>query len=346
MISRLRIPIILFLLPLFLASAARAQDLPGQLLSRVSKGRAVLDALPTSDFVKAESQGPRAQLGDVEAQVQAKRTHIGLETLSSAAPGIDGLAAAANGWVGPGKGIDALEKEWTAAGQGIERDRKKFPARAIAGQSAFVRAVAELSIGQVSENYAAALEYGRFAGVQSGAYYMGRAQGHLAFALFSAQLADGHQRRALRVPSMAAHVTAADKEIIAAYARPGATTFHSTFISANSSIKLARELEGKGYHAGALVMLLRAVLALGNIERAAPPVSEIPNLRAKAAEYAKQFAADKRDQSIAEQYAQKVEMALEAGSVAGEAGDRQRLRADVLLNVVLPRYLAIIGGGK
>lgn len=348
MLVRKRISLILLLLPFLLASTALAQDFQSQVLARLSKSRATLDTLPAagSEFVKTQAQSTRTQLADIEKEIQAKRAHIGLETLAGTEPGIDGLAAAARDWGAAEKGIVTLEREWKTVGEGIERARSKFPARALPGQPAFIRAVAELSFGQVSENYAAALEYGRFSGAEFGAYYMGRAQGHLAFALFSARLKDATSRMPLNVPSVAAHIASTDKELVAAYAKPGSTSFHQWFISANSAIKLARELEAKGYHAGALVMMLRAVLALGNIERKAPPVSEIPNLRAKAAEYAKLFAAAKRDQSIGEQYVQKAELALDASSAEGEAGERQRLRADVLLNMVIPRYLAIIEGAK
>jgi len=327
-------------------AGAPAQDITAKLTNQIAKTRTALDAIPATEFVKGESANIRNQLTDAEKQVQEKRPLLAVETLAGACASAEGLAAAGDGWGKDGKGIDVLEKDWNTAGAALARDRKKFPARAPAGQPAFVRAIAEISIGQVQENYAAAFGYGREAGLEYGAYYIGRSQGHMAFALFSAALQTSVEGQPVTVPDLTAQIVALDKAIVAAYAKPGSTTFHSSFIVANASIKLARETNAQGYHAGALIALMRAHYALGQTQISAPPMEELSTLRSKAGEWAKKLAADKRDHSIPEQYLEKAQMAIAAGDTEGEAGANQRQRAALLLTVVLPQYYAIMEGAK
>ena len=329
-----------------MASAAQAPDFPSRLTEEIARDRSTLDSLNHTEFTKGDAANIQTALADAEKHIQAKRPLIALEMLSSATPGTLGLKAAAAGWGQNGKGIEVLEADWKAAGEAMERDKKKFPTRAPAGQPMFVRAVAELSMGQVNENYAAAVDYGKVAGIQFGAYYLGRSQGHLAFALYSSGLASGENRKPFALPDLAEKIAALDKTIVASYARPGSTQFHPQYIAANSSIKLSRELNAAGWRTGALVVLMRAVYSFGQIETKPPAVSELPALKAEADKIAAQIAADKRDQSIAEQYLQKVYVALEIGAGTEQAAEGQRHRAALLLHYVLPKYFELIEGAK
>ena len=190
-----RVAILITSAGLAMASAAQAPDFPSRLTEEIARDRSTLDSLNHTEFTKGDAANIQTALADAEKHIQAKRPLIALEMLSSATPGTLGLKAAAAGWGQNGKGIEVLEADWKAAGEAMERDKKKFPTRAPAGQPMFVRAVAELSMGQVNENYAAAVDYGKVAGIQFGAYYLGRSQGHLAFALYSSGLASGENRK-------------------------------------------------------------------------------------------------------------------------------------------------------
>ena len=332
------------------AYGAFADDMAGRLTAQIAKTKAAFAALPAeSEFVKQNGPGTNAQIVEAETQLKAGRRHLSLEALANAWPGTDGLVGATGGWGENGKGIEELEKQWNAAGPVIERDRKKFPARTPAGQSLFTRAIAELSLGQVKENYAAALEYGRHpvGGLPSGGFYLARAQGLMAFALAVSDIKEPERRKAPAIGSHEARIAALEKAIMAEYAKPGSTTFHALFITANSQVKLARELDRDKLYVGALVVLLRAQFAHGMILTPQPPGTDaIPELKARLAEIEKRLAADKRDHSIGELYAQKTQLALEAGAADGEAGATQRRRAAAFLNSLFPLYFAIMDGAK
>jgi len=177
-----------FLLALAAASPGDTGKLTDTLSTEITRNRAVLDALPSSPLVDGERPRVKGQLDDALALLSASHVHTAIETLSSAIPGVSALARAGGGWdesgKGPGKGIEALAREWEEAGRTIRTDRAQFPLAKPEGQSAFIRAQAEQSLGQIDEHYEVAVEYGRFSGVTSGAYYLGRAEGHLALALF------------------------------------------------------------------------------------------------------------------------------------------------------------------
>ncbi len=177
-----------------------------------------------------------------------------------------------------------------------------------------------------------------------GAYYLGRADGQMAFALFLGGLKAPPMRKAISLGSLTDPIAAVEDEIVSAYAKPGSTAQHSNFILANSSLKLARELERHGFRLGSMVTLLRSLFALALATQPTPAVDQDAMLSARAEEFEKRFAAAARDESIGEAFVDKARISLEKSRAGGEAADRERLRAGALLGVVLPRYIEIMEG--
>ncbi|MBX7183520.1 MAG: hypothetical protein K1Y01_00075 [Vicinamibacteria bacterium] len=329
-------------------AASRAADLPESLAAEVPRQRASLDAIPASPLVDSERPRLRGLLDDVDSLLKARRIDVAMETLSATAPGIAALARAGAGWDDSGKGsgkhIDALAKEWEEVGRAIAAGRKGFPAVMPAGQSAFTRSLAEQALGQIDEHYAVAVDYGRFSGVSAGAYYLGRAEGQLATALFLSRLTSDSSRRTVALPSLAGQVARLENDIVDAYARPGSTAQHSNFIVANSSLKLAKELDLHGLRLGSLVTLMRSLLYLSLATLPVPEAGEDAALAAKAEEIGGRLRASRRDDSIGEAYLEKARVAMEKSRAGGEGSERERLRAAALLRVVIPRYLEIMEG--
>jgi hypothetical protein len=337
-------PMIALTLTALLAGVAGAAGLPEALATETQRGRVALDAIPSSSLVDGERPRLRGALNDVDAYLKVGRIGLAIESLSSAAPGVTALARVGAGWDdsgrGAGKHIDDLVREHDDVGRYLGTNRPRFPAKRGAGQSAFVRGLAEQSFGQVDEYYAVAVDYGKVSGVSAGAYYLGRAEGQMAFALFLAQLESRAKTKPLSLASLAPAVDAVENEIITAYAKPGSTAQHSNFILANSSLKLARELENHGFRFGSLLTLLRSLFAL-TLATLPPPADASATLAAKAEAFEKKFAASTHDDSIGEAFVEKARLALEKSATGGEAAERETLRAAALLNVVIPRYLEI-----
>lgn len=329
-------------------ATSTAADTPATLAAEVPRLRASLDAIPASPLVDGERPRLKGLLDDVDSLLKARHVDLAMETLSATAPGITALARAGAGWDDSGKSsgkhIEALTKEWEEVGRSLEAGRKSFPAAMPAGQAAFTRALAEQALGQIDEHYAVAVDYGRFSGVSAGAYYLGRAEGQLATALFLSRLTSDSGRRTVAPPSLAGQVTRLENDIVEAYARPGSTAQHSNFIVANSSLKLAKELDLHGLRLGSLVTLMRSLLYLSLATLPVPEAGEDAALAAKAEEIGRRLGASKRDDSIGLAYLEKARVAMEKSGAGGEGGERERLRAAALLRVVIPRYLEIMEG--
>ena len=324
------------------------QGLALTLTIETQRQRAALDAIPGSPLVDGERPRLKGLLDDVDSLLKARRIDPAIETLASAAPGVTAIARAGTGWddtgKGPGKHLGDLAKEWEEVGRALRVDRTRFPGAMPAGQSAFVRALAEQALGQVDEHYAVAVDYGRFSGVSAGAYYLGRAEGQLSMALFLSRLTSDSTRPLGSIPPLADPIARVENDIVDAYAKPGSTAQHSNFIVANSSLKLAKELDGHALRLGSLATLLRSLLYLALATLPAPASDQDAVLAAKADDFTERFATSKRDHSIGEAFVEKARVALEKGRVGEEGADRERLRAAALLNVVIPRYIEIMEG--
>jgi hypothetical protein len=328
-------------------SSSRGEDAE-MLRAEVQRNRTALDALGASAMVDGERPRLKGLLDDVDALVKNQRVSSAIEILSSVAPGVSAIARGGAGWDdtgrGAGKHIEALEKEWEEVGRALQAGRGRFPGFKPAGQTAFVRAIAEQSLGQVDEQYAVAVDYGRFSGPSAGAYYLGRAEGQMAFALFLSGVSSASAKRTPTLASLAAPIAAVENDIVTAYAKPGSTAQHSNFILANSSLKLASELDLHGWRLGSLVTLLRSLFALTLATLPVPAPDKAVTLAAKTDEFETRFTASRRDDSIGQAFVEKARIAIEKSRGGGEAGDRERLRAAALLTVVIPRYIEIMEG--
>ncbi len=325
-----------------------APGLVETLAAETHRNRAALDAIPASALVDSDRPRLKGLLDDVESLLKSGRLGPALETWSSAAPGVTALARAGAGWDDTGKAkgkhLDDLAREWEEAGRSLKADRKRFPAAPPRGQTALVRALAEQALGQVDEHYAVAVDYGRFSGVSAGAYYLGRSEGQLAVALFLSRLTSDSSRPVSPLPGLNRPIARVENDIIDAYAKPGSTAEHTNFILANSSLKLAKELDQHGLRPGSLVTLLRSLLYLSLATLPVPAADQDRPLAAKAGEFEERFAASKRDDSIGESLAEKARIALEKSRAGGEGAGRERQRAAALLTVVIPRYIEIMEG--
>jgi hypothetical protein len=189
-----------------------------------------------------------------------------------------------------------------------------------------------------------AVDYGRFSGVSSGAYYLGRAEGQMAVALFLSRLTKDRAKPVATVAALAGPIARIENDIVEAYAKPGSTSQHTNFILANSSLKLAKELDAHGLRLGSLATLLRSLLYLSLATLPAPPADQDPVMAANADGFDRGFAASKRDESLGESLVEKARIALEKSRAGGEGAERERLRAAALLGVVIPRYIEITEG--
>lgn len=237
--------------------------------------------------------------------------------------------------------LTVLDADWKKAGQTINPVLEGKGLPTLAGQPAAVRAVAEVSLGEIRPYYEASLEYGRNTVADAGLFYIGSAFAQLEFARFCSTLSYEHPARQPDAPSLAQEMDGFENELLALYKPPASVDSHPLFIRTSGLLKEARELMSAGQTEGALYRYLNARLRLTGITGAGSPMtSEEAISRAAAAE--KKFEEDPGDHSIARIF---LEMGVsEAADTGKDSKGGQTARA--VFDVVLPHYFASLQPAK
>lgn len=170
-----------------------------------------------------------------------------------------------------GKDFSRLETLWTAEKARFAAGSRPAPAAPL------LAALAQMSENYAEKLYRAALPYGKAAGSGAGVYYLGEAEGHMAFRAFVTGLTlPASAEDAEKVPDAAplrAALESLEGELQKDFAAdPGS----QEMVPASALLKEARELVERDFRAGAAVALLRSRLELSRHRKggaAAPAAS-------------------------------------------------------------------------
>lgn len=136
--------------------------------------------------------------------------------------------------------------------------RGRFGAvEAAADRPALLRALEEGARNKAEKLYPASLPYGKVSSPLSGLYYLGEAEGHLAFARFAASLdaAASKGEPAFDDARLAQSLEALERETVAAFEKEPTA---QTMIPVSARLKEAREMLGEGRIHGAALALLES----------------------------------------------------------------------------------------
>jgi hypothetical protein len=232
-----------------------------------------------------------------------------------------------------------FEAAWTRAGATIGvQDR----APALSGlQPAALRAVTEASHLQVRIYYDASLEYGRNTMPDSGLYYIGSALAQHELVGLARRLAQPDPRRPPTVRSLAHEIDALQTELLAAYRPPASIDRHSEFITANATLKEARELDAAGLRYGALLRYLQAAQRTAPLRPAGPAVLSRDAAKDLAALRARVTGGD-TDHTVALMLLEQAEAELDGVAADSPAS----ALAVVMARDVLPRYFEALSKEK
>lgn len=276
------------------------------------------------------------------AVAQMEGAYVYLETLSFSAShpeiragGMDALRREAEAF---SSRVSQGEAELFGPGLGASPrgDRGGKP-----GLPAAYRAVAESVFQRVRTTRDAALAAG-------GAYYLGKAQALLDFALFCRTLGTTSQAPP-QVPALTEAITALDFEVLDLYSPASADDrpVYGPFVQLNVTIKKARELDAQGYRYGALYTYLDARLRLELLRDSgatAKSAADTEALHRQAADWHQRLvsrpvgesgAADHIavDHSLGQLFWQAATSAL-----VDEPTEDDRRQAGAIFNHVLPEY--------
>ena len=194
-----------------------------------------------------------------------------------------------------------------------------------------VQALATSAEARGPATYHASLPYSEDSGVSSGLFYLGESAAMYGFAKFCRSVEWPAVAAAPSLRSIAKELDAIDTEVAKAYGAAEAAQ-RAAFINVNVTLKVARETNGRGHYAAALLQYLLARYRFAVI---GAPAAAAADLHGRIDSARASFANSKVDHSVAEFFLQ-----LAAAQMATDTpGPRA---AVVILDHVLPAYQSVV----
>lgn len=237
--------------------------------------------------------------------------------------------------------LPLLEVEWKKIGEDINAKEKRFSPVAINKLPALARAIIQASRFRSHPYYTNGILYGKNTSPNQGLYYLGYSQANLDLALFNQSLRFQSKKTYLKFTTLDNELNQLEREIIEAY-RTSTPEEQTRYNAINSALKLAQELNEKGWFEGAMLKYLDVVSAFALLKNPSANSSEIPALKAKLNEKLTELTKNKFDQSIGITYLE-IAQGLLANDKINEA-DLKRVK--VILDEVLPKYQNKFKGSK
>jgi hypothetical protein len=236
-------------------------------------------------------------------------------------------------------GLPAFESEWGKVSLQLTALDKEAHARKWTNSPLAVRALAERAQGRAIPLLEGGRGFATATGPKEGLFYVGQAEGDAAFAKFCATLNLGSKPSGFALRSLLPELQRLQEKTNAAFQPPKSIDQHSRFIALNSEIKLAQELDGSKFYAGALYSYLEAVRHFGMLD--APPLDSAQQNAVKndLSSLRKKLSASSHDDSVAELFLERAESYTAHPDGSATKPDEWRA-ARVILDQVLPAYYA------
>ncbi len=295
--------------------------------------------LAVPGFPEQEAAAYAKLIEEAEAALRAGHVHYGLYRVQQVNGDVGGYAYMRRQRAVAEGGAAAFERDWRRLGRELSAKERRLAPVGRSRAAAAVKALAESSLTQVRPQYEAGKLYGYNTTFEYGLFYFGGAAAHLDFALFCQSLGLDAQGRALPLRPLDAELKRLEEEILNAYRRPGASAQQARYNAANSTLKVATELNAERRYAGALLKYLDAARILAQIDASAAEPPAAAALREKGELMRARLASTAADHSVGMIYWEMARFAVERAE-AGKPDTDELRRAAVALDAVLPRYFA------
>jgi hypothetical protein len=323
------------------AGPAAGQDAASQIRAEIDRLERVVSAKPAADPDWKEARPELAgTLGQARASLQAGRLYLSLEELEQARTSLRALEVAKESGAAKG-GLPGFESAWKKASAELALNAKA-PAGAWDKVPAIFQAMAETAAGQKMILLAASRSYADVTSAGSGFYYLGQARAAAESARFCASLRSARPAAPaapLPLRPVTPELRKLQERTVAAFKPPHSIEHHSDFIRLNATLKLAGELDGARYDAGALYQYLDAVQQFSRLELAPPDAAQRSALGGNLAALRARLRNSPQDDSIAELFLERAEALLGSGKGAAPGPDAWK-NAAVIAGEVLPAYFA------
>jgi hypothetical protein len=239
------------------------------------------------------------------------------------------------------KDMARFEAEWGRMGKVLQADLKPATPDVLAGvQPAALRALGEAAHPQVREYYVASLDYGKSTTPDDGLYYIATAEADRQLLELCRRLSTPSALKPPPLRSLRPEIDALQSELYKAYRPPVSIDRHGTFITANATLKEARELDAAGLRYGALLRYLDAALIFAPLRQPVPTLAPA-ELRKRLDEYAARLSTGGVDHSIGRMMLEGAQDEMASAAPGTSPAASAAIAADVL-----PRYFAALGPAK
>jgi hypothetical protein len=319
-------------------SLAAGQDAKSQIKAEIDRLTTSLKERPIADpdFAPIGSMASQS-LQRAAAALDSGKLYLSLEMLLQAEDFLQGARFPIEKAEAVKSGLPAFEAEWNKVSRILVAYDAEVRKKDWRTSPAALRALSETALGRSVP----LLEGGRGFAVSTkpsdGLLYLGQAQGEAAFAQFSSTLPLPRNAAPFPLRSFLPELQKLQAKTNAAFQPPRSIQLHDRFISLNSTLKLAEELDAQKSYAGALYQYLEATRHFSMLD--APPVEATRQsaLKDALADSLKKLTASKQDESIAQLFLERAASQIAHPDGSASTPDEWR-SAQVILEQVLPAF--------
>jgi hypothetical protein len=317
---------------------AVAQDSNSRIKSEIERLEKALKDKPISDPNFAEvGTGVAAGLKSARQALDAGHVYLSLETLGRAEDLLGGARVLLDKTPLMKDGLPAFESEWGAASLRLVALDKEAHDRKWEKAPVAIRALSEAAQGRSIPLLDGARGFATATGPKDGLFYMGQAEGEAEFAKFCNTLSFPSTKTAIPLRSYLPELQALQTRTNAAFQPPKSIDLHSRFISLNSAIKLAAELDSSRFYAGALYEYLEALRNYGMLDQSPLDASQQSRVKEDLAATRKKLSVSSNDDSIAQLFFERAESYTVHADASAPSADEWR-SARIIVDQVLPAY--------
>ena len=341
--SRARLySIVALTLFLFLGSACPAQNPAAQISGEIERLQKSLQekALASPDFPEIDKRIGET-LRESQAALDAGLEFTALEKLGQAEDLLQGARSAVDQADAIKNNLSAFETQWGKVELQLASAKKDAAKHNWERSPAALRAIAETA----QTKSVPLLEGGRGFAVATkpadGLFYMGQAQGEIAFASFVASINQPTKKAPPALRSLLPELQRLQEKTNGAFQPPKSIDLHPRFIALNSTLKLAGELDASKLYAGALYQYLEAVRHFGMLNAAVPDAAGQQRLKQTIALRLKEVRSSQRDDSIAQVLLERAQAYISHPDGSKTTEDEWKA-AQVIVEQVMPAYAAAL----
>lgn len=333
--------LVTFGLVAWLAFPARAEDAAAsQIKAEIARLHQSLKDKPIAD--KDAAQAASAADGALRASyaaADAGQLYLALEKLGQAEDLLYGARSLADKTEVEKGGMPAFQSKWGKVSLRLTALDKEAHARTWKNSPLAVRALAEAAQGKALPLLEGGQGFAVANGPKDGLFYVGEAQGLTDFATWCASLTFSQKAAAFPLRSLLPELQSLQTKTNAAFQPPKSVELHSLFITLNSRLKLAQELDASKFYAGALYAYLEATGYYAMLDAPVLDAAQQAQLKQDLAAARRKLAASSQDNSLAQLFLQRAESYSNHPDGSAPAADEWR-GARVILDQVLPAYYA------